>query len=532
MRAKAFGIDLGTTHSCIAHIDSSGKPVIVPNAVGDDVTPSVVYFEAPEQVLVGVAAKNSAVLAPHQVAQLVKRDMGSAGVSYTYFGRTYTPEEVSALVLKELARCGQQATGVPVRDVVITVPAHFGVAEREATRRAGQIAGLNVLDIIHEPVAAALHYGADDRGPGTRHVLVCDLGGGTYDTTVIRIEGDDIRVLCTDGDPRLGGADWDARIRDYLIDSFTDQHPRLDPRADEEFGQDVAQRAELLKKELSRAVARQTELRFAGAAARVELTRERLEELTADLFDRVIAVTERTLAKARRHKVDRFDEVLLVGGMTRVPAVARLLRERLELEARPHEPDLAVAKGAALFAVLHSGAPATEVADELGISRDRAESLTRTTPATVVPRGIGVKAVDPSDPMFETDPMRARQVVWHLLTANTPLPADSKPYPFAVVLDNQRMVQIEVWEQSGQEESMDVAANSFVGKGFLRDLPPRPAGSPFSVRFYMSETGTLTVHAEEPESGAKVRFDLEIAGMTGVAVDEARAGIARHRVSG
>jgi molecular chaperone DnaK len=533
-----FGIDLGTTHSCIAHIEA-GRPVVVRNAIGEETTPSVVYFNGKheESVMVGTNAKNSMVLAPHLVASLVKRDMGKPGVSHTYHGREYTPEEISALILTELVRSTKESTGLVVRDVVITVPAYFGVAERDATRKAGDIAGLNVLDVLAEPVAAALHYQAEGMRQGTRHVLVCDLGGGTYDTTVIRFDGDDVRVVCTDGDPFLGGADWDALLARHLEDAFVEQHPRLDPTADELFRQDLHAMAEQLKKDLSSATSRRRDLRFAGAVARVEVTRAKLEELTADLLDRVVDITRRTVAAAERLGVREFDEVLLVGGMTKMPAVGQLLKERLGLEARLHEPDLAVAKGAARFAVFQQvkaglGASRENVAADLGITADEAEAMLRKRVTTVVPRAFGVKATDPEDPVFATNPIAARQLIVHLLPANTPLPADTGPYPFATAIRNQRMVEIDVWEQAGAVASEELHDNRKVGRGILRDLPPRPVGSLFEVTFRMSETGTLSVHAVEPDSRAEVRFDLQIGGMTQEAVDAARSRIARHDVSG
>ncbi|MCA1673510.1 MAG: Hsp70 family protein, partial [Actinobacteria bacterium] len=188
--ATAFGIDLGTTHSCIAYVEEmSGRPVVVPSAIGEDTTPSVVYFEGRDQVIVGNAAKRSAVLAPYLTAQLIKREMGRPDFVAEYHGKRYTPEKVSALILRELVRATEEHTALAVREVVITVPAYFGIAEREATRKAGEIAGLTVLDVLAEPVAAALHYQAlhsedPPAGQGTRHLLVCDLGGGTFDTTV------------------------------------------------------------------------------------------------------------------------------------------------------------------------------------------------------------------------------------------------------------------------------------------------------------------------------------------------------------
>ncbi|OXM47048.1 Hsp70 family protein [Amycolatopsis alba] len=534
MPAKTtFGIDLGTTHSCIASVDEAGKAAVIRNVLGEETTPSVVYFEASEQATVGTSAKNAAVLAPHLVAQLTKRFIGERKIAGHYHGKDYSPEEIGALILRELVRATKETTGKVVEDVVITVPAYFGVAQKEATRRAGEIAGLRVLDVLPEPVAAALHYQTLDTGTGTRHLLVCDLGGGTFDTTVIRLEGDDVRVLCTGGDGRLGGADWDERVRTHLLGCFTEQHPHLDPTKDEAFLQDLATTAEQLKKDLSKTEARRTALHFGGAVTRVELTREKLEELTSDLLDRVVQVAEQTVETAKAKGVERFDDVVLVGGMSKMPAVAERLERRLGLRGRHHEPDLTVAKGAALHAVLNqvkTGMAADRVAEQLGMSQERVEALAAKQVTTVVSKAFGVIAVDPRDPLALTDPLHARKMVVHLLAANTPLPADTGPYPFAVAVDKQRMVEIEVWEQTSEVESEEPSDNVRIGRGLLRNLPPRPAGSPFDVTFLMSETGKLTVHAEEPSSGAEVRFELQIGAMSQAAVAAARTGIARHVV--
>jgi molecular chaperone DnaK (HSP70) len=535
-----FGIDLGTTHSVIAHVGAAGIPVVCRSELGEDTTPSVVYFQAPGRVSVGTVAKNSAIVAPHLVAQLVKRDMGKADVSYPYQGRKYTPEEVSALVLKELVRSVRQGEGRNVRDVVITVPAYFGVAERAATRRAGEIADLHVLEVIDEPVAAALHYQALHHDTRPRCLLVCDLGGGTYDTTVIRLWDKDIRVVCTDGDPALGGADWDARVRDHLLACFREQHPRLDPTADEGFMQDLATTSEQLKKQLSEAVSRHTQPRFAGAVARVDLTRAKLEQLTADLLDRVADVTGRTLDLARSNGIDRFDDVVLVGGMSRMPAVGSRIAELVGQPPRLHEPELAVAKGAALFAMIRgtkakgmARQSVEQVADQLRMSTDQVADLAQTTVTTVVPRAFGVVAVDANDPKALTEPLAARRIIAHLLPANTPLPADTGAYTFYTLAPNQRIVEIQIWEQSGPVESPELEHNTRIGSGMLRNLPPNlPAHSPFEVTFALSETGTLTVHAKEPASQREVRFDLTIGGMAQRDVAAARRDIASHEVSG
>jgi molecular chaperone DnaK len=543
-----FGIDLGTTNSCIAYIDESGRPAIVRNALGEPTTPSVVYFEGPDNIVVGQAAKDIAVLAPHLVAQLIKREMGRPGRSFTYHKHDYTPEMISAFILRDLAHSAAEATSTTVRDVVITVPAYFGVAEREATRRAGDIAGLNVLDVLAEPVAASLSYQTQQVTDGGSHILVFDLGGGTFDTTVIRIDGNDVTVICTDGDQHLGGADWDQRIQAYLLKEFATRHPQLDPSADESFMQELTVTAESIKKDLSHRSTRRHNLRFAGSVAQVELSREQLQELTADLLERTLAITRRTIEEARRRGAQDLSGVVLVGGMTRMPVIAEQLTKQFGLDIKRHEPDLAVARGAALYALIAgaraadpgpeagsgqaSGMSAAEsVASTLGISTDRAEEMVSRRVTTVVPRGFGIKVIDHNDPNFHTDPLKARYYIVHLLPANTPLPATVGPVQAATGMDNQPVVDIEVWEQQGAVESEELADNTCVGRGRLRSLVGLPAGSPIELTFSMNETGLLTVQAKEPSSGREVRFDLQIGGMEQAAVDKARAAVARHAVS-
>jgi molecular chaperone DnaK len=542
-----YGIDLGTTYSCIAYVDGTGRPVVLKSAVGEDTTPSVVYFESADNVVVGRQAKDSAVLAPHLVVELVKRQMGE-DVHYSFHGQDHTPESISALILRELAQAAGQQTGEEVRDVVITVPAYFGLLEREATRKAGQIAGLNVLDVLAEPVAAALNYQVLDEGqPKVRHIFIYDLGGGTFDTTVIRIDGDDIQVICTDGNHHLGGADWDSTIIDYMLGGFTEQYPQLDPGGDEQFMQDLATSAEQLKKALSATRTRKHNVRFDGSVVQLELTREHLDELTSELLERTMQITERTIATAREKGIDRFDDVLLVGGMTITPAIAQTLRERFGLDARLQDPHLAVAKGAALFALMKkvkvsmpdgeghaSPAPdaAQQVADQLGISLEQVENMVAKQVATVVPRAFGLKVVDRKDPIFKTDPNRAREYISHLLAANTRLPADTGPQTFLTVADNQREVKLEVWEQAGSVASEELEHNTHIGEGILADLPRRPAGAPFQVDFHMTETGLLKVHGQEADSGREVRFEIQIGGLDETEVQKATVAVARYEVSG
>jgi molecular chaperone DnaK (HSP70) len=551
-----YGIDLGTSNSSIAYVDDNGRPVSIRNAVGDKATPSVVYFEGQDRVVVGAAAKNSALLVPHLVATDIKRVMG-LDTSLTFHGVSYTPEMISALILKELTDSAARDTGREVRDVVISVPAYFGVAEREATRRAGEIAALNVLDVIADPVSAALFYAQQSNhgSDSERHLLVYDLGGGTFDTTVIQIQGDDIHVICTDGDARLGGADWDEKVRAYLLDAFTTQHPGLDPMADEVFMQNLAITAEGTKQELSVVPTRRRMLRFAGKAAPVELSRGQLEELTSDLLERTLTITERTLDKARRKGVQHIDEVILVGGMTRMPAVAMRLAQRFGLDIQRHQPDLAVSKGAALFASITQArqavarriqdseeadprdapvaggaakttGPEQEIVENTVDPPDiQSEAIIRRQITTVVSRSLGVKVIDHHN---ATQPYMRSYIV-HLLPANTPLPAISPPIRVVTGTDEQVAVDIEVWEQNGAADSKELSDNHMVGRVRLRSEPRIPTGSPIEITFSMDETGALTVHAMEPQSGHEVRFDLQIGEMDQVAVDAARAAV--HEVS-
>jgi molecular chaperone DnaK len=526
-----YGIDLGTTYSCISYVDESGRPVVLKSEVGDDLTPSVVYFESPDSVVVGRSAKNTALLHPELVVSLIKRQMGQQ-VESPYHNQTHTPETISALILRELARAAEQQTGQPVRDVVISVPAYFGVGEREATRKAGEIAGLRVLNLVPEPVAAALHYEALSGG-GDRTVLVYDLGGGTFDTTVIRLAGNDIRVLCTDGDHHLGGADWDEKLVDHLVDEFRTAHPDKDPAADEEFLQGLSIDAEQLKKDLSSVQSRRPAVRFDGSAVQVEVSQEKFEELTSELFERTMEITQRTIETARERGVERFDDVLLVGGASRMPVVGRELRARFGFEPRLHDPDLAVAKGAAQFALIESlkvslpGETATEdrineLAVQLGLDSERVGQLVDKTITTVVPRAFGVKVVDSRN--------HDRLYVDHLLHANDALPASAQQRYFTIE-DRQTAIKVEIHEQVGAAASPELEHNASIGEGMISELPPLAKGSPIDVSFAMDELGNLRVHAVELSTSKDVHIELQIGGLDPRQVEEARSAIGKYTVS-
>jgi molecular chaperone DnaK len=537
------GIDLGTTYSVISYVDTTGQPRIVRNmASGRETVPSVVYFESGDNAVVGELAKNVAKLHPDRVVRRIKRHMGQDR-QWEFDGRTYTPESISALILKQLAQDAEAEIGRPVRDVVITVPAYFGMLERDATRQAGRIAGLNVVGIVPEPVAAALQYEVADAGTD-RIVLVYDLGGGTFDTTVIRIGATAIEVLCTDGDQELGGVNWDDRLIDHLVAEFRAAvGPSVDPTADEAFMQQLAIDAESVKQQLSQMQTRPVPMRFEGAAATVEVTRQTFETITGDLLDSTIACTDRTLDKlAKKLGVSdpaaRIDDVLLVGGSTKMPAVEARLIAQYGWKPRRHDPDMAVAKGAARFALSRAlwdwdgpTAPTAQqqderikaIAAEVGMSEADAAALAGTRITTVLPKAFGIKLIDTSKPNWRSDPEGA-SFIRHLVHADEALPL-VRTLDAATVETNQVAVEIEVYEQAGAVESEDLSANRSVdhGKGTIEGIPALPANSPIDVLMNVDQEGLLKVTATEPTSGIDLKITVRISVLSEEEVVQAQA---------
>jgi len=537
-----FGIDLGTTYSCIAYLDKSGRAAVIRNGLGEETTPSVVYFESADSTVVGTSAKNVSKLEPDLVVSLIKREMAQDW-QREFHGQVHTPETVSALILRELASYAGEETQEIVKDVVITVPAYFGVAEREATRNAGKIASLNVLNVISEPVAAALHY--ETLGAGEdRTILVFDLGGGTFDTTVIKLTDDDIHTVCTDGDKHLGGADWDDKIADYLLDLFMEENPESAARDSEEFIQELAIAAEDIKKALSAAHSRRYVMRFGGETCRTEVTRAEFEAFTSELLARAMDITERTVQTARAAGIDRYDDVLLVGGSSRMPAVAAALREKFGFNARLHDPALAVAKGAAQFAVIEwiknmfadegedgsgPGLSDEEVADQVNMQAAKVRQFKTKIVTTVVPRAFGVKAWIEEDDKAEKG--KKRPVISHILEANRPLPAAPQTKQFYTAEPDQTSIHIEIWEQAGSVASSDLADNNKIGEGTISGLPELPKHSPIDVTFRMNDTGVLTVDAEELRTHKKLKFDLQIKGLSGEQLEAATNAVSGYAVS-
>ena len=559
-----YGIDLGTTYSVVGFIDETGRPAVTRNSDGQDTTPSVVYFESADNIVVGKVAKESAGVYPDQVVSLIKREMGDREWRREFSGKEYTPPSISALILSALAKDAETSTGRPVTDAVITVPAYFGLLEKDATRQAGEIAGLKVIGIVPEPVAAALHYGVSGTADGTTF-LVYDLGGGTFDISLIKMTDTSVEVLAVGGDHKLGGADWDEKLFDHILDELIQAWGDESVRDDEAELQSLRTITEQTKKDLSKAESKTIIRRYTGTSAKFTVTRKQFEEMTAELLEETIRIANRTLDEAgRRHPGvrDQISELLLVGGSCWMPAVAERLRKEFRWEPRLTDPDLAVAKGAALYAAgqtvryadaENTGAAAEagsaaeaasaaasgrgaglggaiteaavqEVAGQTGIAPEKVRSIAQRTVVNVLPKAVGVKLIDTTKPDWEADPDAACYIE-HLIDAQTQLPCEPRTLVANTVFASQSGVEIEIWEQAGAAPSPDLAANHRVDDagliGGLRQFA-LPAGSPVNIDIRVDAEGTVLLHAVEPTSGKELDMNVRISVLSQEQVEEAK----------
>lgn len=524
MSRPIVGIDLGTTNSVVATVDDDGEIVILRNAVGKELTPSAVYFEPDGSVVVGEEALASAAIDPDNGVQLIKRHMGTE-FPLTIRGQDHTPESISALILKQLAtaasgghdvRTGARDSRTGARDsrvgAVITVPAYFGLAEREATYQAGLIAGLDVLELLDEPVAAAAHYGLT--AGQERTVLVYDLGGGTFDTTVLRVREGGVTVVATDGHYSLGGADIDQRLLDLVLARLEELLPseHLDEVVeDKHLLSELVLAVEAAKRDLSARVSRQLVVRTAAGKVSVTMTRADLDAVCGDLFDTTAEIIERVLDAARKEGAGDVDDVIMVGGSSRIPMLAERLKPLLGVTPRLVEPDLAVAKGAALRAHHLSATPQlaalTAGSRTAGRTGPAGRAQLAGTVSPVAPRGVGILIQDSHDPAGQ------RSFVEHFVTANTPLPVTRTQERFGTILANQEAVRIQVYEQAGPALSAEPGHNRLVLDGELTKIPPLPAGSVIEITMRIAIDGRLSVIAREPVSGRELLLEAFVEGV-------------------
>lgn len=488
LAGQTVGIDLGTTYSSIAQIGEDGSPLCIENAEKKVITPSVVLLAEDGKVIVGPTPERISVEKPENVVEAIKREMGNADFYIVYQNKKLTPEFISALILKKLKQDAEKHIG-SITNAVITVPYYFNDVRRKASQDAGRIAGLNVIDIINEPTAATLAYawekgelGRPDIFKGNKTILVYDLGGGTFDVTVVRYTATDFRVLATDGDVMLGGLDWTRRIVEHISEQFAKKHGS-NPMEDPESLQVLSQECEKAKRELSSRAQTPVNVYHNGKSLTLSLTRGDFERMTADLMQRTRDTTELVLQQAGIQPSD-LDEVVLVGGSTYMPVVKQMLKEVCQREHNGSvvPPEEAVARGACIHAAILE---ARLTGGESRLAKAAINRLRSVSTTDVNSHALGVKISDPQD--------RSRKINHIMIPKNTALPF-SITQRFVTTSDNQQRIHVSIL----QGDAVDPLACEQIGDFRITGLPANlPKNSPVEVTYSYDSSGRIHVTARE-----------------------------------
>lgn len=493
---RAIGIDLGTTYSAVAILQEDGKPAILPNIEGQNITPSVVLFpdaaSGSDEPLVGDMAKHSAATAPLDVVQFVKRQMGDPNWRFeSANGHSYTAEEVSAVILKKLKNDAEIALGQPITDAVITVPAYFDDARRTATRQAGQIAGLNVLRVLNEPTAAAMSYGLSQKKNGT--VLVYDLGGGTFDVTIMDINNGEFDVLATDGNRNLGGFDFDNRIAEHVFEQIKEQGIERDVRTDDALVAEIREKSEIAKKSLTTVAQATIMLTVDGKHVRIRITRDEFESRTEDLLNTTKELVEDAMESAGKSWSD-IDHLLLVGGSTRMPMVRKMMST---LSGKDPElnvnPDEAVAMGAAIQAYISANEQSDEAGDS-GVQAIVGGELMTINVSDVTSQALGVVLLNERD----------QDENFVVIPKNAKIPTKGEQHARTVV-DQQSCILVRVT----QGEDSDVRYVTEIGSKEI-PIPSYPKGAPFTVAYAYDIDQTVYVELyDETAHNIVGKFEID-----------------------
>jgi molecular chaperone DnaK (HSP70) len=541
---KVFGIDLGTTYSCIAYVDEYGKPVVVQNFENERTTPSVVCYEDDDSIIVGNEAKNMLKTDPEKVVSFIKRNMGDPNFAFIRNDISYKPEEISSRILMKLVKDASEHLGCEIKDVVITCPAYFGINEREATKIAGEIAGLNVKKIINEPTAAALAYGIAQVQDQT--VLVYDLGGGTFDITMIQIKPQSIEVVVTGGDHNLGGKNWDNALMAYFADKFKEEtgveEDEIFSNA-ETFGE-MQINAENAKKTLSTREKTKVPILYGTDRVNVEITKEKFDELTKDLADRTIMLTNQMLDDAKTKGFTSFDKILLVGGSTKMPQIREILEQNYpNVPVETFDPDESVAKGAAIYGqqLVVNGEIIKRIAEKTGKKEEEIKiedisetELTKVQQEVADKTGLTLGAVKKAGTKISNVVSKSfgvlayvndtEQKIVNMITKQTTVPAEISQ-AFSTHEANQENVEIAVYENELFDNQVDITMSKEIGKGLIDGIPAGlPAGSPIQVTFKISDEGRLDIHAIELTGNKELNLSIETTSViSGQELEEAKA---------